>query len=102
VTTIIIGVLFWMGIIASVREWYLGRRCKPPVTKPPLWLLGVALLVALGVRLTVDLGGASRMAVARSFQWSLALALNGWALWRVVSRAAAEPSRQTIIEQTRR
>jgi hypothetical protein len=85
----VIKVLFWIGVVTAIREWYRARKDGVPITRMERWCLGLAVALALLVRLIADLGGMPPQTVTAAFQLSLSVGVFVWAVRRMVVRRTA-------------
>ncbi len=85
--SVVVAVLFWVGVFAAVREWLYARRHGLLISRAEKMYLAMALPTIFAVQLTLDLAGIAREVATTGSALAMGIALNAWTLKRRMRRA---------------
>ena len=84
---VVLFVLFWGGVFATVREWRYARKHHVVITLAEKLLLALALPLGLIAQIAVELAGFAPDSGTIAM-FVIGVVLNGWALRRIQRRTA--------------
>jgi hypothetical protein len=84
---LVLFVLFWVGLFATVREWRYARKHDVAITLAEKLLLALALPLGLVAQLAVELAGFTPDSGTIALL-VICVVLTGWAMKRRIQRTA--------------
>jgi len=90
VVRLVIAVLFWVGLLWTVREWLYARKHGLAIARTERLYLAMKFPLVFGAQLVLDLMGIAPEVATSGSALAIGVALNGWALKRRLQRVSSK------------
>jgi len=90
VVRLVIAVLFWVGLLWTVREWLYARKHGLAIARTERLYLAMTFPLVFGAQLVLDLMGIAPEVATSGSALAIGVALNGWALKRRLQRVSSK------------
>lgn len=87
---LVIAVLFWVGLLWTVREWLYARKHGLAIARTERLYLAMTFPLVFGAQLVLDLMGIAPEVATSGSALAIGVALNGWALKRRLQRVSSK------------
>ena len=104
------GILLWVGLFITLREWMYARKQGVAITLPEKLALMLALPIGLAAQLAVEVAGFNPGSGTIA-ALVIGVVLNGWAIKRRLQRVpqrrpggwkpSIDPRQRTVLPNTR-